>query len=382
MNSEVKNMETILPFGNTLRPLVASSNVLSISDLKGSLAQKGVFTSSSSKEDILPLMLTSLLSPTEFENLKEKQKDKESIPKRRSKAFNYMGTGDLINIVPKLSLVNLRDFKQWELENYEIIDVNSFTRIERNNNKLRSTYRIKRNDYIKDWFNQVSYHDAVLEISLDKETNRIVVSTESSTDETKELNDMLVKKVCSILKEGNLIEDDKGQEIKFGDFTNENRINFLLNFANDTLDHTQTLKFDKITNIEISIDSEKALPDKFEWMENKVSNMKFEGIALHETEVLKDTKYHPSLIISLLKINYKFEIKSTSGNCIVEIEFPTKRGKSMPDLESEFQFKFVKITCNKKIDIKAAQSTLYRLFDTYKDACYQTTTSKDNFGEI
>ena len=33
MNSEVKNMETILPFGNTLKPLVASSNILSMSCL-------------------------------------------------------------------------------------------------------------------------------------------------------------------------------------------------------------------------------------------------------------------------------------------------------------------------------------------------------------
>ena len=239
MNSEVKNMETILPFGNTLKPLVASSNILSMSDLKGSLAQKGIFISSSSKEDILPLMLTSLLSPTEFENLKEKQKDKESIPKRRSKSFNYKGTGKLIDLISELNLVNVKNFKQWELENYEIVDVNSFTMIEKNMNKLRTTYRIKRSDYIKDWFNQVSYHDAVLEISLDEGNNRIVISTEASTDETRELNDILSKKVSAVLKEGNLIENEKGQEIKFGDFTNENRINFLLNFANDNLDHPE-----------------------------------------------------------------------------------------------------------------------------------------------
>ena len=61
-------------------------------------------------------------------------------------------------------------------------------------NKLRTTYRIKRSDYIKDWFNQVSYHDAVLEISLDEGNNRIVISTEASTDETRELNDILSKK--------------------------------------------------------------------------------------------------------------------------------------------------------------------------------------------
>ena len=77
-------------------------------------------------------MLTSLLSPTEFENLKEKQKDKESIPKRRSKSFNYKGTGKLIDLISELNLVNVKNFKQWELENYEIVDVNSFTMIEKN----------------------------------------------------------------------------------------------------------------------------------------------------------------------------------------------------------------------------------------------------------
>ena len=76
MSDEMQNVETILPFGNTLKPLVASSKVLTPSDLKNTLAQKGIFVSSYNKDETLPLLLTSLLSPQEFEELKEKQKNK------------------------------------------------------------------------------------------------------------------------------------------------------------------------------------------------------------------------------------------------------------------------------------------------------------------
>ncbi len=60
----------------------------------------------------------------------------------------------------------------------------------------------------------------------------------------------LIKKVASVLKEESFIEDEKGIGIKFGDFTNSSRINFLLNFVDDSLDIGDTFTFDEITNIE------------------------------------------------------------------------------------------------------------------------------------
>ena len=378
MSDEMQNVETILPFGNTLKPLVASSKALTPSDLKNALARKGIFVSSSNKEETLPLLLTSLLSPKEFEELKEKQKVKEAIPKRKSKNYIYTTDDDLIKIAPKLNKIKMDDLKKWELENYEIADINTFNRYESNNNKLHMSYKIRRTDLTKDWFDQVSIHEASIDISLNKKEKNLMISSEYSAEETRELNVLLIKKIASVLKEEAVIEDDKGTEIKFGDFTNSSRINFLLNFVDDRLDIGGTFTFDEITNIEISLDSEveKTLPEDFKWMEDRVSNMKFEGKALHETDILKDNKYHSSLVISLLKINYKFTTISNSGECIVEIEFPTKRGQTLPDPNSEFLFKFINIKCKNKINTKSARQILYRTFDIFKEECYKKTTKQ------
>lgn len=371
----MQNVETILPFGNTLKPLIASSKVLTPSDLKNTLAQKGIFVSSYNKEETLPLLLTSLLSPKEFEELKEKQKNKEAIPKRKSKNYVYTTDNNLIKIVPKLNEIEMADLKKWELENYEILDINKFNRYENNNNQLHMSYKIRRTDLTKDWFDQVSIHEASLDICLNKDENSLMISSEHSAEETRELNALLIKKVASVLKEESFIEDEKGIGIKFGDFTNSSRINFLLNFVDDSLDIGDTFTFDEITNIEISLDSEveEKLPRDFKWMEDRVSNMKFEGKALHETDILKDNTYHPSLVISLLKINYKFKTRSNSGECIVEIEFPTKRGQPLPEPQSEFVFKFINIKCKDKINSKSAKQMLYRTFDIFKEECYKKT---------
>lgn len=373
MSDKIQNVETILPFGNTLKPLVASSKALTTSDLKNTLAQKGIFVSSYDKEETLPLLLTSLLSPREFEDLKEKQKVKEAIPKRKSKNYIYSSNDNLIKVAPKLNEINMIELKKWGLENYEIIDINSFSRYENNDNQLHMSYKIKRTDLTKDWFDQVSIHEASMDISLNKPEKRLMISTEYSAEETKEINDLLIKKVSSVLKNESVIQDEKGTEIKFGDFSNSSRINFLLNFVEDALDLGNTFTFDEITNIEISLDSKETLPKDFKWMEDKVSNMKFEGKALHETDILKDNKNHPSLVISLLKINYKFNTNSNSGECVVEIEFPTKRGRTLPKDDSEFIFKFINIKCKDKLNTGSAKRILYRAFDIFKEECYKKT---------
>lgn len=373
MSDKIQNVETILPFGNTLKPLVASSKALTTSDLKNTLAQKGIFVSSYDKEETLPLLLTSLLSPREFEDLKEKQKVKEAIPKRKSKNYIYSSNDNLIKVAPKLNEINMIELKKWGLENYEIIDINSFSRYENNDNQLHMSYKIKRTDLTKDWFDQVSVHEASMDIFLNKPEKRLMISTEYSAEETKEINDLLIKKVSSVLKNESVIQDEKGTEIKFGDFSNSSRINFLLNFVEDALDLGNTFTFDEITNIEISLDSKETLPKDFKWMEDKVSNMKFEGKALHETDILKDNKNHPSLVISLLKINYKFNTNSNSGECVVEIEFPTKRGRTLPKDDSEFIFKLINIKCKDKLNTSSAKRILYRAFDIFKEECYKKT---------
>ncbi|QHF60109.1 hypothetical protein Bateq7PJ16_4303 [Bacillus subtilis] len=362
----------MLPFGDVLKPLIASSSVLTSSDLKRTLSRKGIFISSYDKEDIFPLLLTSLLSPTEYEELKECQRNKETIPKRRSTTFTYVSDKELIRSIPRLNEIKLDKLKNYEYENYKIIDVSSFHRNE-DNNQIQLNYKIERTDLSKDWYQQVNVYEGAIEISVDPSDNKLNISTEHSTDETKEINKLLVREVANTLKKESMIENEVGNVIKFGDFSNEERIKYLLGFVNDTLDETNTFTFDEITDIEISIDSESELPTDFQWMEDKVSNIKFQGKALHETDILKEETYHSSLIISSLKIDYEFNINSGNGKCTFEIEFPKNRGKSLPDKDAEFIFKLINIKYSKRVNTKSAQKVLYRIFDKYKEKCLQAS---------
>lgn len=373
MNGLAKHPDTMLPHGDVLKPLIASSSVLTSSDLKKTLSQKGIFISSYDKEDIFPLLLTSLLSPTEYEDLKECQRNKETIPKRRSTTFKYVSDTELIRSIPRLNEIKLEKLKNYEYENYKIINVSGFYR-NADNNQIQLDYKIERTNLSKDWYEQVNVYEGAIEISVASSDNKLNISTEHSTDETKEINKLLVKEVANTLKEEAMIENEEGNVTKFGDFSNESRIKFLLSFVNDTLDDTNTFSFDEITDIEISIDSESKLPTDFQWMEDKVSNIKFQGKSLHETDILKEETYYSSLIISSLKIDYEFNINSGNGKCTFEIEFPKKRGESLPDKDAEFIFKLSNIKCFKKVNKKSAQKVLYRTFDKFKEKCLQATS--------
>lgn len=381
MSNHVNDPVTMLPFGEVLKPLIASSSVLTSSDLKRTLSRKGIFISSYDKEDIFPLLLTSLLSPTEYEELKECQRNKETIPKRRSTTFTYVSDKELIRSIPRLNEIKLDKLKNFEYENYKIIDVNNFHRNE-DNNQIQLNYKIERTNLIEDWYHQVNIYEGAIEISVDPSDNKLNISTEHSTDETKEINKLLLKEVANTLKKESMIESEVGNVIKFGDFSNEERIKYLLSFVNDSLDETNTFNFDEITDIEISIDSKSELPTDFQWMEDKVSNIKFQGKALHETDILKEETYHSSLIISSLKIDYEFNINSGNGKCTFEIEFPKKRGKSLPDKDAEFIFKLINIKYSKRVNTKSAQKVLYRIFDKFKEKCLQASIAVPEEEEV
>ena len=77
------NIKTLLPVGEKLKPLLSKS-CISESDLKGILAERGVFMGDNSKQMSIPLLTLSIISPKEFEKLQEFQKTKEDSVKFRT----------------------------------------------------------------------------------------------------------------------------------------------------------------------------------------------------------------------------------------------------------------------------------------------------------
>lgn len=118
------NIKTLLPVGEKLKPLLSKS-CISEADLKGILAERGVFIGDNSKQMSIPLLTLSIISPKEFEKLQEFQKTKEDSVKFRTSKIESSTTENLNDIVP-LSLIE----PQKIVDRFEFGEMNGFCIIE------------------------------------------------------------------------------------------------------------------------------------------------------------------------------------------------------------------------------------------------------------
>lgn len=142
------NIKTLLPVGEKLKPLLSKS-CISESDLKGILAERGVFMGDNSKQMSIPLLTLSIISPKEFEKLQEFQKTKEDSVKFRTSKIESSTNENLNDIVP-LSLIEPQKIID-DSSNYTVNTDMQFTMNSENNLVLE--YEILREDITKDWAN-------------------------------------------------------------------------------------------------------------------------------------------------------------------------------------------------------------------------------------
>ncbi|KFN12170.1 GapS4b family protein [Paenibacillus macerans] len=365
------NVETILPFGDNLRPLVSSSRVLSDNDLKSFLSSKGIFTSSNDRNETVPLITMSLLSPLEFEVLLEKQKDKESQIKRRNRDLEWLSDKPLFEALKGIN-IPLKDLIPQHSSSYEIISQSPLRPVNGDPNHLSCDFEIERTDRSKDMYTQHSLHKGYIELKLSDDKKLLNIAMEHTAEETHEVNEKCTRYLRDILLRKNCISNKETQKVTFNDFDNAARVRFFLNLLNTSLDKSDTFEFLQITNVEISVDAEKPLPEGIKWMERKIDNMKFKGRAIHETELLRDPKYHNSLILSSVRANYDFKSLYSTGSCTFEFGFPA-RG-NIPQPNTEFIYKLLNFNFESKTKAKnKVQGFLYAKFDEFKTIAYKVT---------
>lgn len=106
----------ILPIGDNLRNML-NKTIISDNDLHTILKEKGIFTCSNNREKTIPMFSSLIISPSEFEKLKEKQKTKEEKEKKRSSTIKCnIQNEKLIEILPK---INFNEFIDTRYMNYE-----------------------------------------------------------------------------------------------------------------------------------------------------------------------------------------------------------------------------------------------------------------------
>jgi hypothetical protein len=307
------SVTSMLPYGATLRPLLNDS-CLSDSDLNYILKSRGVFVGDSDKKFTIPIMMTMVLSPSEFEMLQENQETKESNPKHRNSLIKSQSKNTLTSIISDF------DIKTEEIEklNVDVQLASPMTFRYETKNQLKLEYSIIREDLTKDWVRPQSTHTGKVIISKDEKSKEIRIGNEYTSKETDDINKKVIKDFVDFLKSKGEAED-KLQTISANDFTNRERFNFLLQLAQDTEDGS--LEFNDIRDVEIGPDPDNPPKNPNSIIQKNVKKIIINGTALERNSLLTNDQEKDNLLLRSVEVLYKFNCNGIKGICTLQYGF-------------------------------------------------------------
>lgn len=115
-----------LPYGELLRTILIKPE-LTEGDLKKVIKSKGIFLSRYSKDETVPELMSTLLSPDEYTTLLDLQKNKEEKEKYRTASIPWQGSNNLLKSVPsKIDLHQVLDGLYTYKSGLEVVGIPSF----------------------------------------------------------------------------------------------------------------------------------------------------------------------------------------------------------------------------------------------------------------
>ena len=94
MKTEHKDIKTVLPYGENLRGFI-QQKFISESELHKILKKRGIYTLSSDKEYTVPLIQTLLISPQEFDLIRDAFSSKEDNKKIISRDIKWTNNANI-----------------------------------------------------------------------------------------------------------------------------------------------------------------------------------------------------------------------------------------------------------------------------------------------
>jgi hypothetical protein len=347
MNTEHKDIKKIIPYGEQLRGFV-NQKFISNAELSRILKERGVFTLSTEKDFMSPLFQTILLSPKEFEKIRDAFLTKEDNKKIISRDIKW--NNDIQIFSPDILAVNVDDFLKKKLPSCKLEQPIRFVQVNNNPNHLKAEFTIRRKDINKSWYEQTNLFTGSFEfINENNGKGRVIIS--HTAPETKELAEYAVKEQIKIYKRKKYIaENEELRKILFSDFTNFERCNYFFRLTN----HLESKNFtcDSIKDISIKPDDD-SLPDEIKWMEN-LNKILLSGTSLDKKQFIKDTKYHKHLIIWNIDATFSYSIKGQTGIFTVSFGFPDYTTNKKE--KSEFELNVSTITPSIALDTKSRKS--------------------------
>jgi hypothetical protein len=324
-----ENINRFLPFGETLRTILQHPTI-SKNDVKELLRFKGIFVNDISDENTFPLILSSLLSPFEFQFLKEKLSSREDREKTITRTLIWESKTTLIQAIP--DSFNIQEIIKTTFPKYKVVGTPNFKMDGKNPNKISLEFKCETENYSKSWFR--AKNEFVGQISFEKTTtkdNKVQLQIVHTSPETTEISNKVVKNLETHFKAKNYMNPVKSIErIQFRDFTNEQRITFFLKFTGGN----NVFTFEKALFLDIGHDINETLPSDINWLElAKVKDLNINGEVLHEIHFIKDENLHKYMELCEMEILYNFSLPTVEGNCKIRFGFTGYFKKRITSIE-------------------------------------------------
>lgn len=362
MSNEL-NHEQILPYGNELQSILNNTNI-SDYDFSTILKNKGIYTSSNSREATFPIFASILISPSEYDLLKEKQKTKDEKEKKRSGSIECDIQGKkLIEILPKINFDEIVNTKYTNFS-FQKKSIN-FKKIDDNHVILE--YKINRKYGNKCWFEKEKLFEAFIEIKLGNKGLELTTIGTHTAIETQKINNQITNYIVNDLKNKQYIKKDKLiEKVTMQGLNNDNELIMKFFLSIGTVDIDGFLKFETLESVNVEIDESKSsLPIELDWMKSKIEQLKLDGKSIDKIKFINDKKYHKYLKCWSMLSKYKFDDIKGKGYCKIRFEFHKSS-------DNEFEIRVDTLTLDdKKLDKKKLEQYISNIADKLKLSQYK-----------
>ncbi len=364
MNIEHRDIDKFIPYGEALRGFV-NQKFITAPVVQSILKERGIFVLNADKDYMVPIMQTLLLSPTEFDKIREAFARKEDNEKKISREISFSANATLYQ--SDIMQMNVEDFLKQQLPTCKIKQAIRFVQTNNNPNHLTAKFTLIRNDINKCWYEQTNEFSGSVEIINENGKGAIRITHTSS--ETKDLAEYIVKNQIRQYKDKGLLKEDANpQKILFSTFTNTTRFVFFFRLTTN-IENNGIFTFVDIKDISIKPQEECVLPEEILWMEN-IQRLIISGKSLSEKAFMKEEKIYRNLELWNIEATFEYDYKGQKGSVCICFGFPDYNSKGG---NAEFEVNIKSIVPEKSLSAKEKRdlkSKLLSVMDNQKLTVY------------
>lgn len=159
MNAPHKDIDKIIPFGEFLRGFI-NQRYITATDIARILRERGIFVFNQDKDYMVPIMQNLLLSPAEFDKVRDSFSEKEDNEKKFSREITWAKNAKIFD--PELLFVSLDEVMRTKLPTCKLRKPVSFVQLDNNPNHIIASFELERHDMNKSWYEQTNlFHGSI-----------------------------------------------------------------------------------------------------------------------------------------------------------------------------------------------------------------------------